>query len=286
MSLLHPMSPYNSDRPVDARWLWVTRLADTVRHANDPEDDDWIRYGLRYLNQLLACKGPSDRERLAQTMPDMDAAYRLYTCNDKLTRAEVEARLLARQTVEEVAAACNLTVKTVITYEKIFFQVLGRLNARIFIRFQAAKMPPTETDLTENDSDILLKWFSYRKGPLFLEDTLRYFRLGVRIPERLDRASRAELEELVVMLQLRAIVLACILPFPKCNRALVIGQLAKELAERIPSLTGEASMPGESAYAPAGPSADAGATQPALAVATPIESPSWWSAMREAILAA
>ena len=96
----------------------------------------------------------------------------------------------------------------------------------------------------------------------------------------------SELEELVMKLQMRAIILVAVLPFEELGRALKIRQLSKELAARIPSLTEDASMPGESAYAPEGPSGDAGPTQPDLAITAPIESPSWWSAMREAILAA
>ena len=41
----------------------------------------------------------TDRERLGQSMPDMDTAYRRHAAADKVESAKVEARLLAGQTL-------------------------------------------------------------------------------------------------------------------------------------------------------------------------------------------
>src|SRR3984957_11759173 len=123
----HSLHPFNSARPVDSRWHRINDLADFGKLVRSEFDDDWVIRGLRYVNSLRACRDKADRERLVHEFPDLDAAYRLHTTADKMKRTVVEARLLARQTVEEVAAACNLPVDAVIAYEKIFFQVLGRL---------------------------------------------------------------------------------------------------------------------------------------------------------------
>ena len=234
---VHPMHPIHSARPVDARWCRITEIADSGIRATHKLDDDWIKRGWRYVKQLRACRNQQDRERLTLDMPDLDAAYRLHTTDNKMERAVVEARLLARQTIEEVAAACGLSVDAVLAYEKIYFQVIGRLEAFAFILWHAIRVEPMFVGLHEEDTDILLKLFAYKKGPLYMEMMLRYLTHGVRVPDRLDQATRADLEELVAMLQCRAVVLAYVLPFPKCQRALVILELAREIEACIPSLT-------------------------------------------------
>ena len=241
---LNPMNPYAA-RPVNARWQRVVHLAYNGKRANGPWDDDWVRYGLHYFKRLQACRNESERTLISQGMSDLDAAYRLYTASDKMERAVVEARLLAGQTVEETAAACNLPEKVIVAYEEMFFHVLESLKGWIYILFNAVGMPLDDEKLTEDDRDILLKFYAYRKGPLFLEDLLRYFRNGIRVPERLDQASRDELEELVVMLELEAVVLSRVLPLEKCIRVFRAMTLAREVQAYI------ASMPDQCAAEPA-----------------------------------
>jgi hypothetical protein len=70
--------------------------------------------------------GPvAERGDLAREMPDVDAAYRPH--GDKLCRAIVEARLLARQSFGQVAAACSLSPATATAYEALFFIVTDNL---------------------------------------------------------------------------------------------------------------------------------------------------------------
>ena len=231
----NPMNPYGT-APVNARWQRVVHLAYNGKRANDPWDDDWVRYGLHYFKRLQACRNESDRTLLSQGMSDINVAYRLYTASNKMDRTVVEARLLAGQTVEETAAACNLPEKVIVAYEKMFFHVLESLNHPIYILFTAVGMPLDDESLTEDDRDILLKFYAYRKGPLFLEDLLRYFRNGIRVPDRLDQASRDELEELVVMLEVEAVVLSRVLPLEKCSRVFRAMMLAREVQAYIASM--------------------------------------------------
>lgn len=97
-------------QPADSRW----RLAgDRARRAGYlpplPHPDPLVERCTAYLLALLACRGEPDRQRLAEKEPGLDAAVRLYTGGDKIARGTVEARLLARQSVPEVAALCGLT---------------------------------------------------------------------------------------------------------------------------------------------------------------------------------
>ena len=62
------------------------------------------------------------------------------------------------------------------------------------------------TGFTENDVDILIKSLAYLRGPLFLDYVLPYFTTPWRIPDRLDRLTAPELENLQKLVQIRALV--------------------------------------------------------------------------------
>jgi hypothetical protein len=285
--MLQPLHAYNTARPVDARWKWVEHLADAGKLANDPDDDEWIKRGLTYLNRLRACKAETDRGRLAFDMPDFDAAHRLHT-SSKLDRGEVEGRLLARQTVEDVSGTCGLTVKAVSAYEALFFEVLHRLDAHLFIILAAVRITPCLYNVKEDEVDVLLRFFAYTRGLAHFELALRYFRNGIQIPERLDQASRADLEELVEMMAMKAGVLAVVLPFAKMRRAFQLMALAKEI-EAFTTL--KFGMPGVEPAKPVSQRAaslleamDPEAKPTTLVGAT--GSKEWCSSLREAVMAA
>lgn len=287
------MHRINSTRPVDARWRRITDLADCGMHARHTLDDDEIRRGLTFLNRLRACRDETDRVRLRQEMPDIDAAHRLHTSDDKMERALVEARLLARQTINEVAAACRLTRGAIIAYERIFFQIFGRLDASLFIMPNAVGIELSGDGLREDDHDILLKLYAYQRGPLFLELVLRYIRNGIRVPDRFDRASRADLLELVMMLEIRAVILTRVLPFEKLRRAHRVMGLARELKTCIDSMLGKVILVqqfpkflGDVTWSPeVGEAAMEPHAEPTSSPCQ-VVAPEWWSALRETALAA
>src|SRR5579884_1729643 len=188
------MSPGHTARPVDARWRRIVDLADRRKRATYRYDDGWIKVGLLYLNRLRRCRTDADRARLARSMPGVDDAYKLHQA-DKVTRGIVEARLLAGQGVQEVAAACGMTPEAVGVYEKLFFQVFGRLGAWFFVLNRAMGVNLWDGSLTEDDADVFLKLFAFQKGPIFLEAMIGYFRHGLRVPERLEEATAEQLEE-------------------------------------------------------------------------------------------
>jgi hypothetical protein len=135
------MRPHNTVRPVDARWRWICELA-RQGYQRAWDDDEWIQRGLAYVRRQHGCRSPADFEQLAKDFADIHAADRLHSANHKMECAIVEARLLSGQTVEEVVAACNLAVGTVIAYKKLFFQVIGRLGAPLFRHVEGNRHPP------------------------------------------------------------------------------------------------------------------------------------------------
>jgi hypothetical protein len=236
------LAPSNTARPVDARWKRIVDLADRGEPAAHRYDDQWVRHGLVYLNRLRSCLGEQDRARLAQEFSAIDTAYKLYGSTNKLDRAILEARLLARQTIDEVAAFCGIPVEAVVIYEGLFFQVLGRLDSRAFILIAAVCPDGKLWDgtLTEDDTDVLLKVYGYLKGPIFLEELIRYFRRGCSVPHQLEKASRAELENVAAMLRVRAVIHSRVAPFPRCLRAHLVMNLTRELGDYLSSREAQA----------------------------------------------
>lgn len=273
LAYLFSLTSANSARPPDARWriaeAIATGLASRRNFAKDL--DEWVKLAVKYLLALQQCQSDDDREQLAQHLPHVHGAYQLHNA-DKLTRGIAEARLLAGQAREEVATSCDLSVETVTAYEALFFRV-DRRNSRLSIITQAVGSKVWDGTLTENDPDVLLKWLGYYTGPLFLEPIIRYFRFGLEVPLHLGEVSRADLEELVVMLQVKSMIQAHTLPFPQCNRALRLFELSLELKSFIEAST--AQLPGE-----------AGTGQQESVVRGDSDPCRWWSQWREAALAA
>src|SRR5262249_56031887 len=131
-----------------------------------------------------------------------------------LARGILEARVLARQSFEEVAAACGLTPQAVEAYHDLFFAVRGRLQSWCFILIHAVGGDLWGGTLSEDDADVLLRLFGYLKGPLFLQERIGYFRGGLAVPERLEDATAGQLRDLVHGLQPTALVPASLPPLP------------------------------------------------------------------------
>jgi hypothetical protein len=286
--------PGDGLRRLDERWQRVVDLAERDETATSRWDDDWVRRGLVYLTRLRCRRDDSERRGLAELMPDLDAAYAVHKHADKLTRGALEARLLARQTVEETAAAGDLTPEAVKAYAALFFQILGRLDADMFITINAVGPKMWDGSLTEDDPDLLLKLFAYLKGPIFLDVVPRDFRgwPGRSLPERLEEAGLDELDDAADMLGTRALILAKVLPFPDCCRALRLSSLAEELRRYVDGRRAAESRPsGDGPFgltppltAPADMEATAdcdgeGQTEQA-------DPDAWWTARRAAVLAA
>src|SRR5262249_21936789 len=119
----------NPSRPVDYRWR-AARGAVVDRRPlpwwHDPETAAAVDY-LRERDQTTAAP-----ERLSGRWPGLLAAHRL-SGDDGPQRWEVQARILSRQTDDEIAAHSGLTPDTVRCFETLFFRVRDRLDAADWI---------------------------------------------------------------------------------------------------------------------------------------------------------
>ena len=283
--------PGNTAPPVDRRWQIATRTLEDAGCARVLPRDAWTERARDYLSALHACHTDAERDALAATMPDLDAAYRLHA-GDKLTRATVEGLLLARQSVDQVAAECGLTLAAVTADAALFFDVLDKLDAVEYILLNALGGNIWDGSLTEADGDVFVRLLGYQGGPILLRWAVAYFRGGWSVPECLEEASPAQLLDLVGVLMTRAIVLVHVLPYRQCVRAVRLARLVGELRAYLASRTGQAS-PDKAAdelepYASLpllGAPIDA-SVEPTPGVTAPIGTDGWWSAWRQALQAA
>jgi hypothetical protein len=251
---------------VDDRW----RLAGRLARSRCPiaHDDHWVELAARFLQRLVACRDDAERQQLAQDMPDIDGAYRLHQSTDKLARGLVEARLLARQSFEQVGQACHLRPQVVEAYHNVFFDLTGKLQAKGYIMSEvigASFMVPID----EKDVDILLKQYGHGAGPFAVDDLERYLRHGLTIPRKLDSLTRAQLEDLYGLLLARAFVLSSTLPPMKIGRVALLLDLINAL-ERLIGAYPEASPEG----------------RPSGILASLADQQEWWQIWRTATVAA
>jgi hypothetical protein len=260
----------NGVRPVDARWRIAACRAQCRKYPRRG-DDLWSKKAFLFLKGFHACRDDYDYVQLWWKMPDIWEAYRFQITADKMARGTLEGRLLAGQSIEEVATACNLPSEAVAAYHALFFDVKDKLEARSYILNHAIGVLPCD-ELTEEDVDVILKRAGYLKGPVFLEWVLRYYRAELKVPSQLAGLTREQLDDLHDLLTVRALILTWILPPEQMVRV----QLLQKLLDQLKSLLD------------AWPSGDAGSQQPGHVVLAlqPADCEAWWALWLQAADAA
>jgi len=178
---------YNFFRSPDWRWERVLSLVD--RPGDIPgrcsrRDDDIVRKAKTFLARRKVAD-EMQLERMRFEDPGLFYAYEFYqrAQEDPESNMYIQARILARQTPEEVAAILGILPEAVQWYCDLFFDVIPHLDKRDWITKQViipalirtAGAVPAEADMPQHtfkDSSIArpfmdgtLKFFSYYGGP-------------------------------------------------------------------------------------------------------------------------
>ena len=218
----------------------------------------------------------------------MDAALQIHK-GEKLTRGALEARILARLPVDQVAAACGLTVEAVQAYEALFFDVREHLAYPDYL-IPVVIGPKLHYGIIAEDVDVVLKHVGYVSGPILVDWLVDFYASGLIVPDSLEAASPEEIRTLVRRLRAKALHLVYVLPHPACCRALRLNELARELEAYAEGLGDAKDAPAEDASirAPLGVGEGRMDKAPASAETPmgPPHGPEWWSSWREAVSAA
>ncbi len=121
----------------------------------------------RFAAALAKARTSRDRAALRKEMPAVNAAHRIYQANGP-TRWIVEARLLARQSDEEIAQAVGLEAGVVEWFEKLFLHVRDRLESTSWLVLGAIGKKAL-TGLTKDDKGVILKMLGLFGGPLVVD---------------------------------------------------------------------------------------------------------------------
>ncbi len=155
----------NPMRPLDWQWERAKSLVADRRRYHPDRDDAATGIAMKFIR----ARRRWGNSRLGREMPHVWHAVQLHEL-DGPTRWLIESRILARQSIDEIAMAASVTTGTVEIYERLFFDVTDRLDARIFISKQAIRL--TGAGTCENHSlrrAAVLRWFGYYGGPIVLD---------------------------------------------------------------------------------------------------------------------
>jgi hypothetical protein len=169
-----PQSPFC---PPSWRWrraggIRLGLLRDTARRR-----DPWVGRALKFLIDRAAGRGDASGPELAWPDPAVLGAFRVWSSGDHRRRMELEARVLARQTTGEIAARLVLTADVVVAYERLYFDVRGRLGDSDYV--MAVVIRHTLHDgFAAGDIDAVMKVFAFGYGPVVLDAVIEVLGVG------------------------------------------------------------------------------------------------------------
>lgn len=188
-----PYAGINKDPAL--RWRRVEYLLAHRRWPFYGRDDRVTWLAWRYLRLWRRCHTDAGREHLAQHFPAIAEAHSVFTSDEPFKRWELEARILGRQTDQEIADRLNLSAAGVAAYAQLFFDVRDCLEADFYI-VNTVIGPKVHYGLQADDRDVLLKIYGYFWGGVAVNVLLDYFRRPPVVPASLDGLDLAALKDL------------------------------------------------------------------------------------------
>ncbi|OAI47568.1 hypothetical protein AYO44_01440 [Planctomycetaceae bacterium SCGC AG-212-F19] len=164
--------PANADpksRHPDWRWAVAVVLVTGAAPVPRIGSDRAIRAARQFYAAWRRCRGEGDHRVLAARMPCMAQAFELHEYGGPV-RAALEARILARETLERIAAKAALPMAVVCCYQEVFFDVSARLGSPDYVLTYL--LPSVANAATACDYDVLWKWFGYTGGSAVLDEVI------------------------------------------------------------------------------------------------------------------
>jgi hypothetical protein len=159
----------NPCRPPDWRWQRACRLMAMGQYATKGRDDQMTRRTVRFLRTAKRYCTERGFRGLAEREPDLIGALAL-RLDGEVRQLELRCRVLARQTVGEIARVMNLSPGAVRCYVDLFFAIEDRLLARDYILLQVVGVSCTARPSLES----LMQASVYVHGPHMVPAWLDY----------------------------------------------------------------------------------------------------------------
>ena len=190
--------------PPDWRWLIACKIHESPKPRHKRRTDP------EWLWPLLAlAKLASGRKLRGPRTPPSDElvlAFQLYQSR-RHQDWELEARILAGQTDDEIAAAMDFPAAVVSAYEQTFFSVRDRLTVGDYILIEVIGYSPFR-GFEEGDLQTLWGYFAYAAGPKILELVMAVS-LGRPLPDWALREAPCKAAAEGLRLGIKAMLLAC-----------------------------------------------------------------------------
>ena len=221
----------NVTPPADWRWQWACQVHSDPgsRSLNDPA---WLPT-LLALAEKVSPSGATLSELSAPA--SLLEAFELYQSQGQLVW-DLEARILAGQTDQEIEAATAVPAAVVEAYEHAFFDVRRRLEADDYI-FAAVIRRSNFGEHDESDLKGLWAHFGYSAGPRMLELVMAVS-LGRRLPEWALREAPSAADVELLELRIRAMLIAETGPLTpaKLKKLRILRAQIDELEQKSPAM--------------------------------------------------
>jgi hypothetical protein len=200
-------SPFH---PPDCHFLIVEELLrDGCKPL--PNDDPVTREFWAFLRSLRKCRNAVERRDVRRQHRSLAKAYRFHKKAAPLKVAEVQARILAGETDEAIAAKCSLTASSVAIYHHLFFEVRPRLQATGYI-LNVVLGEKFHSGLSLEDRELVLKYMAFIRGSRAVDDIIEFYRALPLLPGPLKQLDLAELKRLRKRFLVKNMLLALTFP--------------------------------------------------------------------------
>ncbi len=217
----------NKLRSPDAWWRRALGIIegsqpDTTCRTDGRLGRDWINRAIDFENGLAAAKTHRERMDVADRNPGIWLAkfvFEQQAPNGQALRSAIEARILARQTDEQIAQCTGCTPAAIAAYEALFFNVRNRLENGDFITQCVIGAPAARA----KDEPVGRVWkqFGYRAGPHVLEAVLGGLSAGQIVESPDDVSKYLDVVTAETMQQKAAVAAATIQVQEKTSFALI-----------------------------------------------------------------
>jgi hypothetical protein len=172
--MIHLYSPDNPRRPVNWRYERARSIGEGGHPLSRRHDDEWVHRAWKFRQAFAACGNEVDHAILAHRAGDIYWAHDIwYTDHTNQEggnpfKSEIEARLLAADSRENIATRLATRPSVVDAYERVFFNIEERRVNRGYLVHQVIG-PSIYMGFQEQDYDVVWKLFALMGGPVVLD---------------------------------------------------------------------------------------------------------------------
>ncbi|MEI8374213.1 MAG: hypothetical protein WCJ35_15430 [Planctomycetota bacterium] len=166
-------SQQNPIRLADWRQRLASQLVDSGQFILLHKADPWVMKIAKYLRARIIGTTDTAKQRLAERMPHMDLAFRIYDAKGYSLRDLLEAYLLTGESVSTISEKIGIATEVIHAYAAAFFDVADRLDQAMFILHEVIF-----SDKGEGSRAGFLKLVAYLDGMAALDDFVERTEIG------------------------------------------------------------------------------------------------------------